>query len=561
MKYLALYRKYRPSNFGDMVGQNKIITVINNAIMENRLSHAYLFSGPRGTGKTTTAKIIAKMVNCSNLIDGNPCNTCENCLNNTSDIIEIDAASNNGVDEIRELRDKINLVPSSGRYKIYIIDEVHMLTIQAFNALLKTLEEPPSHIIFILATTEPNKIPLTISSRCQKFKFLRISEDDIAKRLQYIANEESIEITMDAIYEIAKISDGGLRDAINLLDELSVYKDGKITMDDVDNVNGSISILDIRNFLSYLINGEVAKVVSFFGDLESNDKSVSGFIDQLIELFKDILLYKTCGRLTNIGDKNDVIIDYSENFDENSLFQLINEINDLKNKIVNSSYINILCCVTILKIMKYLNDTDKLILNQSEENNNEGNINFNKNSLTNVGDVEETPKDRMLINNSELNDSKLEKLNLQNRDIIINNCLAGASKQELIIFSSRWMTVNDFCADDKYRLIAGLLSDVKPVVVSQLEVMFSTKFDSICDRLNKNILLVSDLILKVYGKRYDIVFLLEKEWLDIRADYIKKIKTGYVFKPKTLLSENNNANSEDLEKLISIVGKDKIEIR
>ncbi len=561
MKYLALYRKYRPSNFGDMVGQNKIITVINNAIMENRLSHAYLFSGPRGTGKTTTAKIIAKMVNCSNLIDGNPCNTCENCLNNTSDIIEIDAASNNGVDEIRELRDKINLVPSSGRYKIYIIDEVHMLTIQAFNALLKTLEEPPSHIIFILATTEPNKIPLTISSRCQKFKFLRISEDDIAKRLQYIANEESIEITMDAIYEIAKISDGGLRDAINLLDELSVYKEGKITMDDVDNVNGSISTLDIRNFLSYLINGEVAKVVSFFDDLESNDKSVSGFIDQLIELFKDILLYKTCGRLTNIGDKNDVIIDYSEHFNENSLFQLINEINDLKNKIVNSSYINILCCVTILKIMKYLNGKDKLILNQSEENNNEGNINFNKNSLTNVGDVEETPKDRMLINNSELNDSKLEKLNLQNRDIIINNCLAGANKQELISFSSRWITINDFCADDKYRLIAGLLSDVKPVVVSQLEVMFSTKFDSICDRLNKNILLVSDLILKVYGKRYDIVFLLEKEWLDIRADYIKKIKTGYVFKPKTLLSENNDANSEDLEKLISIVGKDKIEIR
>lgn len=559
MKYLALYRKYRPSNFGDMVGQNKIIKVINNAIMENKLSHAYLFSGPRGTGKTTTAKIIAKMVNCSNLIDGNPCNNCENCLNNTSDIIEIDAASNNGVDEIRELRDKINLVPSSGRYKIYIIDEVHMLTIQAFNALLKTLEEPPSHIVFILATTEPNKIPLTISSRCQKFKFLRISEDDIAKRLQYIANEESIEITTDAIYEIAKISDGGLRDAINLLDELSVYKDGKITMDDVDNVNGSISTLDIRNFLSYLINNEVGEVVSFFDELESNDKSVSGFIDQLIELFKDILLYKTCGRLTNIGDKNDVIIDYSENFNENVLFQLINEINDLKNKIVNSSYINILCCVTILKIMKYLNNKDKVVLNKSEENNNESNL--NKNSLKNVVDVDETHKNILLINNSELNDNKLEEIDLRNKDIKINNCLAGANKQELISFSSRWITINEYCADDKYRLIAGLLSDVKPVVVSQYEVMFSTKFDSICDRLNKNMILVSDLILKVYGKKYDIVFLLEKEWLGIRADYIEKIKSGYVFKPKTLLFENNDANSEDLKKLISIVGKDKVEIR
>ena len=330
-------------------------------------------------------------------------------------------------------------------------------------------------------------------------------------------------------------------------------------MDDVDNVNGSISTLDIRNFLSYLINNEVGEVVSFFDELESNDKSVSGFIDQLIELFKDILLYKTCGRLTNIGDKNDVIIDYSENFNENVLFQLINEINDLKNKIVNSSYINILCCVTILKIMKYLNNKDKIVLNKSEENNNESNL--NKNSLKNVVDVDETHKDILLINNSELNDNKLEEIDLRNKDIKINNCLAGANKQELISFSSRWITINEYCADDKYRLIAGLLSDVKPVVVSQYEVMFSTKFDSICDRLNKNMILVSDLILKVYGKKYDIVFLLEKEWLGIRADYIEKIKSGYVFKPKTLLFENNDANSEDLKKLISIVGKDKVEIR
>ena len=176
MSYLALYRKYRPKSFDEMVGQNNVIRVIKNAVMNNKVSHAYLFSGPRGTGKTTTAKIIAKMVNCENLVDGEPCGKCPSCLNilNSSDVIEIDAASNNGVDEIRNLRDKVNLVPSENKYKIYIIDEVHMLTIQAFNALLKTLEEPPQHVIFILATTEFHKIPMTIVSRCQKFNLLKL---------------------------------------------------------------------------------------------------------------------------------------------------------------------------------------------------------------------------------------------------------------------------------------------------------------------------------------------------------------------------------------------------
>ena len=186
MSYLALYRKYRPSSFDDLVGQHEIATIIKNEILNDRISHAYLFSGPRGTGKTSTAKIIAKMINCHNLgIDGIPCGKCESCLNvNNNDVVEIDAASNNGVDEIRELRDKVNLVPTYGKYKVYIIDEVHMLTTQAFNALLKTLEEPPKHAVFILATTEFYKIPATVVSRCQKFQFLKFNIDDIVDRLK-----------------------------------------------------------------------------------------------------------------------------------------------------------------------------------------------------------------------------------------------------------------------------------------------------------------------------------------------------------------------------------------
>ena len=197
MHYLALYRKYRPTSFDEMVGQDKVVSVIRNEILNNRISHAYLFSGPRGTGKTTTAKIIAKLVNCNELVDGEACGKCDNCLNfnNSSDIVEIDAASNNGVDEIRELRDKVNLVPTSSKYKVYIIDEVHMLTTQAFNALLKTLEEPPENVIFILATTEVHKVLDTIKSRCQRFDFRRITTDDIVKHLRFISDKECIKIT------------------------------------------------------------------------------------------------------------------------------------------------------------------------------------------------------------------------------------------------------------------------------------------------------------------------------------------------------------------------------
>ena len=263
MSYLALYRKYRPADFNSVYGQEEVVTVIKNAIFSNKISHAYLFCGPRGTGKTTIAKIIARMINCHNLSDiGVPCGECQSCLNfnNSSDVVEIDAASNNGVDEIRELRDKVNLVPTYGKYKIYIIDEVHMLTTQAFNALLKTLEEPPAHVIFILATTEPHKIPLTIASRCQKFRFSKINDSLIADRLKEIAGYENIEIDNDALFEIARLADGGMRDAINILDQLVAYSNSKITLDEEDNV---YKTLKQENF-NVSVNSGVSNTASHF---------------------------------------------------------------------------------------------------------------------------------------------------------------------------------------------------------------------------------------------------------------------------------------------------------
>ena len=256
--YQALYRKYRPNNFNEIAGQQVIVKTLKNAILNDRLSHAYLFTGPRGTGKTSIAKIVAKTINCERLNDFVPCDNCKSCLEfiskNNVDIIEIDAASNNGVDEIREIRNKIDLVPSFSKYKVYIIDEVHMLTQGAFNALLKTLEEPPKHIIFILATTEPHKIPNTILSRCQRFDFKRITNADIVERLSFIAKEEKINVSSDVLLEIARLSDGGLRDSISLFDQVISYAGNNFSVEDVHEVNGTICNDVLKSFVEDILN-------------------------------------------------------------------------------------------------------------------------------------------------------------------------------------------------------------------------------------------------------------------------------------------------------------------
>ena len=252
MAYQALYRKYRPSTFDDFIDQDSIKKILVNSIKNNKISHAYLFSGPRGIGKTSMAKIFAKAINCDNFDKNNDaCDKCDSCIeanNNSVDIIEIDAASNNGVDQIRDLKNKISIVPSNLKYKVYIIDEVHMLTNSAFNALLKTLEEPPSYVVFILATTAFYEVPETIVSRCQCFSFNRITIKSIVERLKYIAKKEDVAITNDAIEEIAHYANGGLRDAIGMLDKLRSFTNEKITVDIFKSINGMISQEEVEKF-------------------------------------------------------------------------------------------------------------------------------------------------------------------------------------------------------------------------------------------------------------------------------------------------------------------------
>ncbi len=337
MAYKALYRTYRPADFEEIAGQEHITKTFKNALKNNKIAHAYLFSGPRGTGKTSIAKIIAKAVNCEKAPIENPCNECDICRgidNNTiSDVIEIDAASNNGVDEIREIRDKVKYLPGVTRYKVYIIDEVHMLSTGAFNALLKTLEEPPKHVIFILATTEPHKIPATIHSRCQRFDFRGVSVPEMTHRLNTIIKEEMIEISKEAIKVIAESAEGGMRDAISLLDQVVSYTDKKVTVDDVHAIKGTVSNEKLIDVAKSIYDNDSVQAIKLLDELIHLGKEAPRLVENLIKFYRDMLVYKN----TNIHEddqliySNESFIQLAKNLSNNMIFFYIDVLNKTQN--------------------------------------------------------------------------------------------------------------------------------------------------------------------------------------------------------------------------------------
>ena len=506
--YQALYRKYRPKKFENVVSQTTIIQTLENSIKTSHIGHAYLFSGPRGTGKTTAAKIFARAVNCLNYKD-DLCNECKNCIysgqKECMDIIEIDAASNNGVDEIRELRNKVKILPSELKYKVYIIDEVHMLSIGAFNALLKTLEEPPEHVIFILATTDPQKIPNTIISRCQTFQFKKISPNDIKQMLKKIALNERIEIEDEVLTSIASASDGGLRDAIGLLDKLSSYKLGKITYNDFLTMNGQIienELLEFENsILAYKTDVMLEKIENYYND----GKDLVQILKQLIYHLKDILI--------NYYMKNENL-EYSEK-EIVELVSLLNEkISDIKKSDDIKVYVEIL-------LLHFINQNKTFEKNISRE------IISEKNSkiIDTASDGDSKPtKEITPINNS---DNNVNYKHLKETMLIrAKNTLAEATKSNLNIEINTWKKINDYTFDVNNGYLACELLDGTPRASSNKSLIISYEHSSTLKRMSDHFQKLTTFYSEISNSNKKISFIEDSDWENLKKEYIMLLKSG-----------------------------------
>ena len=543
MAYQALYRKYRPHNFEDFIDQDNIKQILINSISNNKLSHAYLFAGPRGIGKTSMAKIFAKAVNCLKFDEHNDvCDECENCIecnNNTVDIIEIDAASNNGVDQIRELKNKISIVPSVLKYKVYIIDEVHMLTNSAFNALLKTLEEPPSYVIFILATTEFYEVPETIVSRCQCFNFSRISIDSLIKRLSFISKEEKIKIDDETIKEIAYFSNGGLRDAIGVLDKLNSFTNGKITKKDFESINNLVSHEDIVNLYNKIHENDYQFVLSLLAKINQDGYNFNNFIEQLMIYIRDSIVDSYINNKRYDYLQEDVV--------------LIKKLNSLSEELKHSLNPYIISQVYFLEMMdKNISQEIKL---DEEENKNE----VKENKIISREIKKEPEKPKVVEKKKKEVDDWV--INEEVKANLINNALASANKTIKDKYVRCWDSLPEYFNSRKYGKMAQLVSDTFPMVVGEGYMILTTDVGAIIDNIYKSVSVCEELINKLTNDNIRIVVVLNNDFNDIKTKYVNDIKNGIKYE---IVEENRDliekTQGDLVTKAINIFGEDLVDI-
>ena len=510
MKYQALYRKYRPKTFDDVYGQQIVVQTLKNVIKNNKLTHAYLFVGPRGTGKTSIAKIFAKTINCLHPEDGLSCEKCDICISNNSnenvDIIEMDAASNNGVDEIREIRNHITLLPTVSKYKIYIIDEVHMLTTGAFNALLKTLEEPPEHIIFILATTEPHKIPLTIMSRCQSFEFKPIPVATIKERLKYICAQENINIDDKSLNLIAEESNGGLRDAVSMLDQLNAYADGNIKYEDVLLLNGRINDDEIEKFMTEMVNDDLNSVFTKIESWQEEGKNFIYICEDFIRFLRNELIKFKLENNSNIVNL----------IGENKTIEVIMILNKISNDMKISKDKKVLFDVTIINITNILKNK-QMFENAAYESKN---IKIENKTPEKVEIKEEKPQ-TVEVPIKETKDYTLydELMNIR-----LNNTLGIADKTSKIEYENAVENLKNDISDLNKLKIINLLDDTKITAGSKDGIIFTTDSDNILHDLYDNMKLLEESMESLLGKKVKVCILLDELWNKKRIIYVEKIK-------------------------------------
>ena len=546
MNYKVLYRKYRPDKFENIIGQDYSIQMLKNSIIHNKISHAYLFTGPRGTGKTSTAKVFAKTINCLNPINGEACGKCAACLafSTSPDIIEIDAASNNGVDDIRELINNVKIAPSEGKYKIYIIDEVHMMTTSAFNALLLTLEEPPAHAVFIMATTNVENVPITILSRCQRFNFQKISLENLKKQISKICDLEKIKITEEAIEEIAYLSVGGLRDALSLLDQLSSNEE-EITAEKILENYGSISSKFVKDLLKELSEGDVSSVIEKIQELENTSSDYKIFIKKVVQELAHIAV------LIKVNN-------YQGLFSFQQVKKLIFELNDVLNKInINVNPYELIEIILLNVISTEENEKEVVRESKIIKTNSISNAEklANKDNENVILEKKEDKITEEVIGNNDNNDSTyINEL----KKIRVNNCFTDAKKESLISNQAIWnQKKNDTNVDKR---ILGLIVDSQLVASSLNHAIVTTKLASMATLINNQL----DEIENSLNLEFHIIALSMEEWTTEKNEYIQNIKNKYVYNyidEETIADLKPKKASNDFEEITTnIFNSDKIEI-
>ena len=540
MSYQALYRVWRPQRFQDIAGQKAITQTLRNALAQEKTSHAYLFTGPRGTGKTSAAKIFAKAINCPNLKDGEPCNECETCHSITqgqlNDVIEIDAASNNGVEEIRDIRDKAKYAPTSADYKVYIIDEVHMLTTGAFNALLKTLEEPPKNVVFILATTEPHKIPLTIISRTQRFDFKRISVRDSCERMAYILNQEKITYQEEALTVIARAAEGGMRDALSILDQAISYGDDSVTAENAMSVTGSLTQELVLDYFDAIIQHKTEKGLSLLQSILAEGKDASRFVEDLILFSRDLLVYQQAPQMTDLLEGANVDEGFktlSQTITAQQLYEVIGILNDTQQEMRFTNHAEVYLEVATVKLtqLTVAKVADRLAVEESGTN---GNSQVGQQKITdmekellqmrkqlqelakNGGAPQPTKKAPKAI-------SKPGNNQFKTNTTIIYKVLSEATKDNLAQLVDIWPDLLNMLSVTQ----RAIMKASTPVAASPNGLIVSFEYDILCQKAtNDQELLeaVSEDLRRLVGYSPQMICVPAEQWPVIRGQFLKQNK-------------------------------------
>lgn len=559
MAYQALYRTWRPQRFEDVVGQEMITKTLRNAVMTNQTSHAYLFTGPRGTGKTSTAKIFAKAINCHHQENGEPCNECEICkaITNGSlnDVLEIDAASNNGVEEIRDIRDKVKYAPTQADYKIYIIDEVHMLSTGAFNALLKTLEEPPANVVFILATTEPHKIPATIISRTQRFDFKRITSATILKRMEYILNQKDIQYEDAALKVIAKAAEGGMRDALSILDQVISFGENNVTLENALLVTGSVTKTDLLNYLQAVVDQKTPEALEMIHKLVQDGKDASRIVEDLVEYCRDLLLYQQSPAMleeTELGMLDEDFKKFAQEIEPETVYQMINILNEQQENMRYTSHPTVYLEVLTVKLSQLKNQPPVSQANtQPTISADQAQIDRLMNRIQQLQDqinsLQQTqpqaarPVRRQVVST---NQTKVKEVKVNYEKV--NEVLGNATRADLNRFQQVWGDlVNMLTVPQR-----AIMSVSRPVAASSEGVVIGFEYPYLCQKAIDDRELQDALtngLSRLVDQDLSLLFLPNEQWLKIRKDYLAKRKVGKTNAQPAAPAENNAADPQGEE--------------